>query len=75
MTTELTIIRHETTGGILSIYRGTPHLGLVYCPTEDHADFVAEPSAPYCDTTPDASFATEQQAVAYLAAIFLEDGT
>ena len=68
--TKLTIVRHATTGNVLSVYRGTPHLGLIMCPTAgDHDDYIARPSAPYCDTLADATFATEREAVDYLASI------
>lgn len=64
--TDITIIRRSFDATI-SIYRGTPHLGLIYCPVAGRNGYEASPSAPFCDSTPNATFSTEQEAVDYLA--------
>ena len=67
MTNELTIIRHETTGSVLSVYRGQEHLGMVYFPVTGHLghnDFQAWPT----NERAVRSCATEADAIAYLAA-------
>jgi hypothetical protein len=62
---KLTIIRHETTGNIISVYRGIPHLGLIYCPLPgDHVDWIASPADPKRGKR---HFDNEVDAVAYLA--------
>jgi hypothetical protein len=64
--TDLTIIRRSADATI-SVYRGTPHLGLIYCPVAGRDGYEAQASAPFCDTVPDATFATEQEAINHLA--------
>ena len=64
--TDLSIIRREVDATI-SVYRGTPHLGLIYCPVIGRAGYEARPSAPFCSTLDDKTFRTEQEAIDYLA--------
>jgi hypothetical protein len=65
MTNKLTIVRHFD--GILSIYRGVPHLGQIYPPVHDRSGFLAMLSAPFCDGREDRTFESEHDAIDYLA--------
>jgi hypothetical protein len=63
---EIRIVRHFD--GMLSLYRGTPHLGLIYPPVGGRPGFAVMRSAPFCDTREDRTFETEQAAIDYLSA-------
>lgn len=68
----LTIVRHDS-DPLVSVYRGAgahaQHLGLIYPPIRGKArrTFDASPAATLSDRLANASFATEAEAIAYLA--------
>jgi hypothetical protein len=66
LTETTSIVRHFD--GMLSIYRGVPHLGQIYPPVHDRPGFLVMFSAPFCDFHDDRSFPTEQEAIEYLSA-------
>lgn len=63
---DLTVVRHVD--GMLSVYAGTPHLGLIFPPiTGGSRGYDARPSAPFCEASPDRVFDAERDAIDYLA--------
>jgi hypothetical protein len=63
---EILIVRHFD--GMLSLYRGTPHLGLICPPVDARPGFAVMWSTPFCDTREDRTFEIEQAAIDYLSA-------